>query len=99
MFAVTVTFTTRTGNMAAFLPLVRAQAANSLRLEPACHRFDVWTDVARPDEVFLYEIYQDAAAFDAHLASAHFKRFAEETAPMVSDKQVVTWSNEEQANE
>lgn len=99
MFAVTVTFTATPDGMAAFLPLVRAQAANSLRLEPECHRFDFWTDPARPDQVFLYEIYTDAAAFDAHLQSAHFKIFARETAPLVADKQVTTWATKETDDE
>ena len=40
--------------------------------------------------VFLYEIYDDRAAFDAHLASPHFRAFDAEVGPWVQDKQVET---------
>ena len=36
----------------------------------------------------LYEIYDDAAAFDAHLATPHFAIFNEATAPLVASKTV-----------
>lgn len=99
MFAVTVIFTAAPGRIGDLLPLVRAQAANSLRLEADCHQFDVWTDPTRPDQVYLYETYTDAAAFDAHLASTHFARFSAETAPMIADKQVATWATQETTDE
>ncbi|MEM7522936.1 MAG: antibiotic biosynthesis monooxygenase [Pseudomonadota bacterium] len=38
--------------------------------------------------MFLYEVYDDAAAFDAHLASDHFKDFDAAVAPMVAAKTV-----------
>jgi (4S)-4-hydroxy-5-phosphonooxypentane-2,3-dione isomerase len=34
------------------------------------------------------EVYDDRAAFDAHLAAAHFKRFDAAVAPMVASKAV-----------
>jgi (4S)-4-hydroxy-5-phosphonooxypentane-2,3-dione isomerase len=41
-----------------------------------------------PDTVFLWEIYDDRAAFDAHLASRHFRDFDRATADMVRTKTV-----------
>ncbi|MEM6933157.1 MAG: putative quinol monooxygenase [Pseudomonadota bacterium] len=98
MFAVTVLFTLKPGEREAFLPLMRRQAINSLALEPECRHFDVWTDPARPEEVFLYELYSDAAAFDTHLNSDHFKSFASAVEPMLMDKTVTTWATEEQSD-
>ncbi|MEM0922766.1 MAG: putative quinol monooxygenase [Pseudomonadota bacterium] len=95
MFAVVVTFHVNQDRMPDFLPLMRRNAANSLRLEPECHRFDVWTDPARPDQVFLYELYSDAAAFETHLASAHFNTFAAAVADMVTRRDLDTWAVEE----
>lgn len=92
MFAVSVTFQTKTEELAAFLPLVRQQAENSLRLEGGCRQFDVWTDEASPAAVFLYETYDDATAFDLHLASDHFRAFSTATANMVTGKTVQTWN-------
>jgi len=48
-------------------------------------------DDAPPVRVFLYEIYRDRGAFDAHLASAHFQSFDAATRPMVASKQVASW--------
>ena len=41
------------------------------------------------DEVFLYEIYDDEAAFQAHLHSAHFKAFAAATKEMITARRIV----------
>ena len=91
MFAVCVTFKINQGKMDAFLPLMHQNARTSLNEEVGCHQFDVATDAARPDEVFLYELYADRAAFETHLASAHFKAFDAAVASMIADKQVATW--------
>ena len=91
MFAVVVTFRIEAGAMDSFLPAMIANARTSLAEEPGCHQFDVCTDPARPDEVFLYERYTDRAAFDDHLASAHFKAFDARVAPMIAAKEVRTY--------
>lgn len=91
MFAVVVLFRIREGEMASFLPAMRENARVSLAEEEGCHRFDVCTDAGRPDEVFLYELYTDRAAFDAHLASPHFRAFDSQVARMVADKEVRTY--------
>lgn len=88
MYAVCVTFTTHPGRMAAFLPLMRAQAETSLAREPGCHRFDICTAADAPDTLFLYELYSCRAAFDAHLASAHFRAFDASVAGLVAAKEV-----------
>ena len=65
-----------------FLQMVRDNAAKSLRTEQGCRRFDVCVLRDDPTKVFLYELYDDEAAFDAHLQTAHFKAFAEGTKGM-----------------
>ncbi|MDO6587505.1 putative quinol monooxygenase [Salipiger sp. 1_MG-2023] len=92
MFAICVTFRIAAGQMEAFMPLMLENAAASKKLEPGCHRFDVLTDADKPDQVFLYELYTDSAAFDAHCDSAHFKEFSAATADMVAGKEVTSWS-------
>ena len=74
---------------------IRENAAASLREEPGCHHFDVCTSPDDPTEIFLYELYDDRAAFDAHLASEHFRAFDAMTADWVADKQVHTYLLEE----
>jgi len=92
MFAVTVFFTLKPGSADAFLPLIKDNAATSLGNEPGCHQFDVCWDPMRPDEVFLYELYVDAAAFDAHLSADHFKAFSAASDALVVDKQARTFA-------
>lgn len=90
MFAVTVTFQIHPGQMVAFMPLMMHNAAAS-RDEPGCRQFDVCTDPARPDDVFLYEIYTDSAAFDAHLAASHFLTFDAATRALVASRTLLTF--------
>ena len=91
MYAVVVTFEIKPDRMADFLPDLMANATTSLDQEPECQRFDVCVDPARPNEVFLYELYTDRAGFDAHLASEHFQRFDANVAPMIASKLARTY--------
>ena len=91
MFAVVVTFTISPDHMARFMPLMRGNAKSSLKEELGCRQFDVCTDPDRPNEVFLYELYDDEAAFAIHLASEHYARFQAAVGDMIIDKQVRTY--------
>lgn len=91
MYVVTVRFEVEPAAAAGFLARVRQQAADSLTAEPGCHRFDVCVDPEAPERVFLYELYDDADAFQAHLATAHFLAFDREVGPAVRDKRVETY--------
>ena len=93
MYAVCVTFKIKTGQWDHFLPLMHANAQISAQTEPDCHKFDVLTDASKPDTVFLYELYTDRAAFDVHLASAHFKTFDAAVADMIASKDIQTWES------
>lgn len=93
MFAVCVRFDLHPNSVSDFMPLMRAQAVNSLEFEPGCLRFDIWSNEKRPSEVYLYEIYTSAEAFQKHLDSDHFTSFNAATAPLIADKTVTTWDN------
>jgi quinol monooxygenase YgiN len=46
------------------------------RKEPGNHRYDLFRETAPSGPVLhLYEIYEDRAACDSHLASDHFQAF------------------------
>lgn len=92
MYVVTVEFTIEPGRVHAFLPLMIDNAKASREREPGCRQFDVCADPAAPDRIFLYEVYADRAAFDAHLASAHFKAFDRAVAPWIAAKVVRTYT-------
>ncbi|NSX53644.1 putative quinol monooxygenase [Parasulfitobacter algicola] len=92
MYAVTVTLTLKENQHEAFMYLMLENAHASLANEPGCQRFDVCADPNQPKTVFLYELYDDQTAFQAHLASKHFQAFDTFTADMVVDKQVHCFS-------
>jgi quinol monooxygenase YgiN len=88
MFAVSVEFTLHPGYAEAFRRRVLEQAGDSLELDPDCEVFDVRIDPARDDFVLLYEVCRDEAAFEAHLASAHFSDFDATVTPWTSDRKL-----------
>lgn len=87
MYCVTVLFQIAQGQMDPFVPLMIENARTSLAKEPGCRVFDVWSEGST---VFLYEVYDNRAAFDAHLASEHFRAFDAAAGPMVVSKQITT---------
>ncbi len=91
MYVVAVEFVVVAAQWDAFLPLMLENARRSREDEPGCRQFDVCVDDARPNVVFLYELYDDRTAFDAHLAAPHFKSFAAATAPMIAERRITTW--------
>ena len=91
MFVVTVVFEVKPDFAEDFRAAVRRQAEASLNRERACHRFDVCRDADDATRFFLYEIYEDKAAFDLHLASEHFADFDRRVAPWVTAKTVECW--------
>jgi (4S)-4-hydroxy-5-phosphonooxypentane-2,3-dione isomerase len=91
-YAITVEFILKSGCMAAFRKLIDQNAQNSLDLEPGCRRFDVLVPLNKPNTVFLYEIYDDKAAFEAHLKSAHFLTFNQKSSSLVHSKSVVDYA-------
>ena len=90
MHVIVVDFKIKPERLAEFMPLMLENASTSRDTEPGCRVFDVCVDPKKETSVFLYEVYDDRAAFDAHLASAHFKRFDAAVAPRLVAKNVRT---------
>ena len=88
MYVITVLFSVQTEQVEAFRDAMEAQARASLANEEGCIQFDVCTDPDDATVCFLYEIYTDKQAFDAHLASSHFKTFDATVAPWLVSKSV-----------
>lgn len=91
MYVVSVDFFVKPAHREAFIPQMVANATASLAEEPGCSQFDVAIAQDDPCHIYLYEVYDDRAAFDAHLATAHFRQFNETTADWVQDKRVATF--------
>ena len=89
-FVITVDFELKPGTLPAFRSLVEINARHSCRDEPGCRRFDVLVPPGQ-DRVFLYEIYDNREAFDAHLKTPHFELFNRESAPLIVAKHVAEY--------
>jgi len=94
MFVVTVTFRVYSENAEAFRAAVKEQARLSLEREEGCTRFDVCSVRQDPARFFLYEIYTNDMAFQAHLDTDHFKAFDTQVAPWTVSKVVEVWDLE-----
>ena len=68
-----------------FKAAILENAAASVK-EPGCRQFDVLFEDSDPHHVFLYEVYDDATALEAHRATAHFKKYRETVAPMIAKR-------------
>ena len=75
-YAIIVEFDLAEGAFEQFHALVVTNANASEQDEPGCQRFDVLVPKDAADKVVLYEVYDDEAAFQAHLETDHFKAFA-----------------------
>ena len=91
MFVVTVTFAIDPSRLGDFRAAMVDQASNTMRRELGCAQFDVAYDPSDETVCFLYELYADRAAFEAHLTSPHFKAFDSKVAPWVVSKTVQTY--------
>ena len=95
MYVITVEFRIHEDRVEAFREAMLANARASVDDEPGCHQFDVCFDPGDAQCVFLYELYSDEAAFQTHLASAHFKAFDEQVRDWVQSKAVGAWQRQE----
>jgi quinol monooxygenase YgiN len=61
-------------------------ARASVADEPGCRQFDIYEVATSPNHLFLYEVYDDDAAFQQHLNAPHFKKFSEAITTLVTSR-------------
>ena len=91
MLIVLVHVTVRPEALAEFEPAILENAAASVATEPGCVRFEVSRREDDPSAWMFYEVYTDAAAFEAHRASAHFAKYAAVADRAVTSKTVARY--------
>ena len=72
MFSLMVQLEVRAEDRDEFLAAITANAEASVRDEPGCRRFDVGAVEGDDNRFVLYELYDDADAFEAHKQAPHF---------------------------
>ena len=66
-----------------FLPLLMAHRIRCLKDEPGTLQFEVLLPNDNETKILLYEVYQDADAFEAHRNGLSIARMREEAASMI----------------
>jgi len=88
MLALVVEFRIAAAHIAAFEHEILENARASRETEPGCRQFDVCRDPADAGLFFLYELYDDEAAIQAHLRTPHYRHMDEVSARWVESKTV-----------
>ena len=88
MFVVCVEFEIEPGQTDVFMAAVRTNAEQSFNQEVGCRQFDVCQDRQFPNSVFLYEVYDDEAAFETHKLTPHYGAFNQATGGIVANKSI-----------
>jgi len=70
-----------------FIEQIKENGAAAVK-EPGCREFNILVSAKNPHHVFLFEVYDSAAALDAHRATDHFKKYQAATANMVAKREV-----------
>ncbi len=94
-FVLNVTMKIQSGKRDAFLAVIRENARSSVQDEAGCQQFDVLVPEDDPDTVYLYEVYDDAAAFEAHRETPHYAKFGENGRPMIEEANPVRCERQE----
>ena len=74
-------------DMDAYMTALRENGAKAVT-EPGCREFNIHVQASNPNHVFIYEVYDSAAALEAHRATDHFKKYAATTQKMVTKRDV-----------
>ncbi len=91
MYLITVEFVIRPEHADAFRRAVANQARNSVDREPGCRQFDVGVDPENSRRFFLFEVYDDREAFDAHRKTPHFAEFSGLVTDWIESKTLHGW--------
>ena len=86
MYSLFIKTRVKPGSADASLSAITANAAATVATEPGCLVFDVSQDRLDPDVIYLYEIYRDDAAYEAHTQTAHFRDSRPLVEPLIVDQ-------------
>ena len=86
-FALLVHLKTKPENTDTFMEMALENAAAARSTEPGCRQFDVMVDPEDPTRIAFYEVYENKTAFEAHLETAHFKKYFEHAVPLLAERE------------
>lgn len=75
------------GQIENYLAALKENGAAAVKTEPGCREFNITVSQTDPSHVFIFEVYDNAAALDAHRQTDHFKKYAATTKDMVAKRE------------
>lgn len=87
MYSLFIKTRVKPGTADDFLAAIKVNAAASVSNEPGCLVFDVSQDRVDLEVIYLYEIYRDDAAYDAHTQTAHFRDSRPLVEPLILEQE------------
>lgn len=91
MLVLTVVVKVKPEHVSDFSHVILRQGANALAKEEGCLQFEVSQDPGDPTRFFLYEVYADQAAFDAHGKTPHFADYRAKSEPWLISRERTVW--------
>ena len=91
MYVVTVDFRIKPQHVQDFQREMLINARSSVEKETGCRRFDITVDEHDPRHFFLFEVYDDEAAFQKHMTMPHFHTVTAAIEPWFTAKVVATY--------
>jgi quinol monooxygenase YgiN len=81
-----VTITLKPGTRDKFVAVATGHRGRVLDREPGCYHFDILLPDDSENQVCLYEVYEDQAAFDLHVGTDYMAAYREQTGDMVAGR-------------
>lgn len=73
-----------TSSLQTYKQALREEIETSIRVEPGVLTLYAVSVKERPNQIRLFEVYASPAAYEAHLKTAHFRKYKLATAQMVT---------------
>jgi len=80
------------GQIDAYLAALKENGAATVK-EPGCHEFNILVSQKDPNHVLIFEVYNDAAAAQAHRETEHFKKYAATIKDMIAKRDARPFSS------
>ena len=75
--------------LTAYRDALKEEIATSIRVEPGVLTLYAVSLKDHPNEVRIFETYQDQAAYESHLQTPHFKKYKDATQGMVKSLKLI----------
>jgi quinol monooxygenase YgiN len=75
--------------LASYKAAVKEEMETSVRVEPGVLAIYAVAEKDNPAKFQFFEMYADEAAYKAHIASPHFRKYVEATKPMIRSRKLI----------